>query len=106
MHHFDPNRRIGAPSEHLLPQLPRDGASGAVPSRRHDDESELCDHDAAWIVQGGVWRMYWKTALILFALWLLGFGAFRITSPMIHLVLVLALITFLWHVRVGNGNAL
>jgi hypothetical protein len=50
--------------------------------------------------------MYWKTALTLFALWLLGFGVFRIARPEMHLVLVLAVITFLWHVRVGNGSAL
>jgi hypothetical protein len=48
--------------------------------------------------------MYWRTALVLFALWILGFGVFQITRPLIHVVLVLAVITFIWHMWVGNGN--
>jgi hypothetical protein len=48
--------------------------------------------------------MYWRTALVLLTLWIVGFGVFRINRPLMHVVLAFAVITFLWHVRVGGGN--
>ena len=45
--------------------------------------------------------MLWTIAVILFVLWILGFLAFHVASPLIHLLLVIAVVVIL--VRVIDG---
>jgi hypothetical protein len=44
-------------------------------------------------------------ALVLFVLWLLGFVVFHVTSFVIHLLLVLAVIALIWHFVSGRQSA-
>jgi hypothetical protein len=46
--------------------------------------------------------MLWTIALILFVLWILGFGVFHVAGALIHLLLVLAIITVLWNLIAGR----
>jgi Family of unknown function (DUF5670) len=48
--------------------------------------------------------MYWMTALTLLAAWLVGLCAFGLAHPAVHILLVLAVVVFAWHVRVGDGS--
>ena len=41
--------------------------------------------------------MLFAIAVILVVAWALGFGAFHVAGGLIHLLLVLALISILWH---------
>jgi hypothetical protein len=41
--------------------------------------------------------MLWTIALVLFVLWILGFGVFHIAGGLIHILLVLAVISILWN---------
>ncbi len=46
--------------------------------------------------------MLWTIALVLFVLWILGFGVFHIAGGLIHILLVLAVISILWNLIVGR----
>ena len=41
-------------------------------------------------------------AIVLLILWALGFLAFHIASPLIHIVLVIAVIVFIWNFVTGR----
>lgn len=40
--------------------------------------------------------------IVLLVLWLLGFLAFHVTSGLIHLLLVFAVISIIWHLVTGR----
>jgi hypothetical protein len=46
--------------------------------------------------------MLWTIALVLFVLWILGFGVFHIAGGLIHILLVLAVISILWNLIAGR----
>jgi hypothetical protein len=46
--------------------------------------------------------MLWTLAVILFVLWLLGFGVFHVAGGLIHVLLVLAVIVILYRVITGR----
>jgi Family of unknown function (DUF5670) len=46
--------------------------------------------------------MLWTLAVILFVLWLLGFGVFHVAGGLIHLLLVLAVIVVLYRIITGR----
>jgi hypothetical protein len=46
--------------------------------------------------------MMWTIALVLFVLWILGFGVFHVASGLIHILLVLAVISILWNLIAGR----
>jgi hypothetical protein len=46
--------------------------------------------------------MLWTIAVILFVLWLLGFGVFHVASGIIHLLLVLAIIVVIYRLITGR----
>jgi hypothetical protein len=46
--------------------------------------------------------MLWTLAVVLFVLWLLGFGVFHVAGGLIHLLLVLAVIVVLYRVITGR----
>ena len=46
--------------------------------------------------------MIWTLALILFILWILGFGVFHVAGNLIHILLVVAIIVILWRVITGR----
>jgi uncharacterized protein DUF5670 len=46
--------------------------------------------------------MLWTIALILFILWILGFGVFHVAGGLIHLLLVLAVIAIVYNLIVGR----
>jgi len=46
--------------------------------------------------------MLWTIALILLILWLLGFVVFHVTSALIHLLLVLAIIVGVYQLFTGR----
>ena len=46
--------------------------------------------------------MIWTLAVVLFVLWLLGFGVFHVAGGLIHLLLVLAVIVILYRVITGR----
>jgi hypothetical protein len=52
------------------------------------------------------WRraliMLWTIALVLFVLWILGFGVFHVAGGLIHILLVLAVISILWNLIAGR----
>jgi hypothetical protein len=41
-------------------------------------------------------------AIVLFVLWILGFTAFHVTSGLIHLLLIFAVISIVWHLIAGR----
>ncbi len=41
--------------------------------------------------------MMWTIALVLFVLWILGFGVFHVAGGLIHILLVVAVISILWN---------
>jgi hypothetical protein len=47
-------------------------------------------------------NLLWAIAVVFFVLWLLGFAAFHVTSGLIHVLLLLALITIA--VRLVTGR--
>jgi len=46
--------------------------------------------------------MFAALAVILIIAWLLGFTVFHVAGGLIHLLIVLAIISFLWHVITGR----
>jgi hypothetical protein len=46
--------------------------------------------------------MLWTIALVLFVLWILGFGVFHVAGGLIHILLVLAVIAILWNLIAGR----
>jgi hypothetical protein len=46
--------------------------------------------------------MLWTLAVILFVLWLLGYGVFHVAGGLIHLLLVLAVIVVLYRLITGR----
>jgi hypothetical protein len=46
--------------------------------------------------------MLWTIAVILFVLWILGFGVFHVAGALIHILLVLAIIAVLWRLITGR----
>jgi hypothetical protein len=43
--------------------------------------------------------------IVLFVLWILGFAAFHVASGLIHLLLVFAVISIIWHLITGRRAA-
>jgi uncharacterized membrane protein YqjE len=48
--------------------------------------------------------MFALLAIALIVIWLLGFAAFHITAWAIHLLLVVAVIAFVWHLITGRKS--
>ena len=48
--------------------------------------------------------MIWTLAVVLFVLWLLGFGVFHVAGGLIHLLLVLAVIVVLYRLITGRRS--
>jgi uncharacterized protein DUF5670 len=46
--------------------------------------------------------MLWTIAVVLFVLWLLGFGVFHVAGGIIHLLLVLAVIVVIYRLITGR----
>jgi hypothetical protein len=46
--------------------------------------------------------MLWTIAVILFILWLLGFGVFHVAGGLIHLLLVIAVVVVLFRIITGR----
>jgi uncharacterized protein DUF5670 len=46
--------------------------------------------------------MLWTVAVVLFVLWILGFGVFHVAGGLIHILLVLALISVVWNLVAGR----
>jgi len=46
--------------------------------------------------------MLWTIAVVLFVLWILGFGVFHVASGLIHILLVLAIIAVIYNLIVGS----
>jgi len=40
--------------------------------------------------------MFWALAVVLLILWALGFFAFHFGGPLIHVLIVIALVVFIW----------
>lgn len=49
--------------------------------------------------------MFWSIALVLFILWILGFGVFHVAGALIHILLVLAVIAIILHFITGRRTA-
>ena len=47
--------------------------------------------------------MLLTVALVLLVLWALGFFVFPVAGALIHILLVLAVISLLWHIITGRG---
>jgi hypothetical protein len=50
--------------------------------------------------------MLWTIFVVLLVLWLLGFFAFHITSGLIHILLVVALIVFVFNLVAGRRSSI
>ena len=46
--------------------------------------------------------MFASLAVILLVAWLFGFIVFHVTSGLIHLLLVVSLVAFIWHLVAGR----
>jgi hypothetical protein len=46
--------------------------------------------------------MFWLIAIVLFVLWALGFFAFHIGTPLIHALIVIALVVVIWRLVTGR----
>lgn len=46
--------------------------------------------------------MFLAIAVVLFVLWILGFGVFHVVGGLIHLLVVLAIIAVIWHFVAGR----
>lgn len=46
--------------------------------------------------------MFVTIAVVFLVLWLLGFSVFNVAGGVIHVLLVLAILSFLWHVLAGR----
>jgi hypothetical protein len=49
--------------------------------------------------------MFFALAVILVLAWLLGFTVFHVAGGLIHLLLILAIISIVWHFIGGNRRA-
>ena len=49
-----------------------------------------------------VMAMIWTIAVVLFVLWLLGFGVFHVAGGLIHLLLILAVIAIIYQLITGR----
>lgn len=47
-------------------------------------------------------KMLLLIGIVLFVLWILGFTAFHVASGLIHLLLVFAVISIIWHLVAGR----
>lgn len=56
---------------------------------------------APWGPQPGVAMLY-TIGVILFILWILGFGVFHVASALIHILLIAAIIVVLWSLIAGR----
>lgn len=50
--------------------------------------------------------MFFAVALVLVVAWLLGFSVFHVAGSLIHLLLLLALISIVWHLMNGRRNTI
>lgn len=50
----------------------------------------------------GVQKMLLLIGIVLFVLWILGFTAFHVAGGLIHLLLVFAVISIIWHLVAGR----
>ncbi|MFO7638380.1 MAG: lmo0937 family membrane protein [bacterium] len=48
--------------------------------------------------------MFWTIALILLVLWALGFFAFSISTPFIHVLVVIALVLVIWRLATRRSR--
>lgn len=48
--------------------------------------------------------MFFGLAVILILAWILGFGVFHVAGALIHLLLLLAVISILWHFIQGRRS--
>jgi hypothetical protein len=55
-------------------------------------------------VLGMLGTILWVIVVVLVVLWLLGWLAFHIASPLIHLLLVIAVIVLAYNLIVGRRN--
>jgi hypothetical protein len=46
--------------------------------------------------------MFWGLALVLFILWILGFGVFHVAGTLIHILLIAAVISIIVHFVSGR----
>jgi Family of unknown function (DUF5670) len=46
--------------------------------------------------------MLWTIALVLFVLWILGFGVFHVAGGLIHILLILAIISVIYNLIAGR----
>jgi hypothetical protein len=46
--------------------------------------------------------MLYTIAVVLFVLWILGFGVFHVAGALIHILLIAAIITVLWSLIAGR----
>ena len=46
--------------------------------------------------------MFWTIAIVLLVLWALGFFAFHIGTPLIHALIVIAIIIVIWRLATGR----
>jgi len=49
--------------------------------------------------------MFAAVAVILIIAWILGFAVFHVAGGLIHLLLVIAVISFVWHLFAGRRSA-
>lgn len=49
--------------------------------------------------------MFLSLAIVLIVLWAAGFLAFHVAGGLIHLLLILALVSIVWHFVSGKTNA-
>jgi hypothetical protein len=47
----------------------------------------------------------WIVAVVFFVLWMLGFAAFHVTSGLIHILLVLAVVAVVFRLVTGHRTA-
>lgn len=50
--------------------------------------------------------MLWTIAVILFVLWILGFGVFHLAGGIIHLLLVIAIVVVIYRLITGRRPVL
>jgi hypothetical protein len=48
--------------------------------------------------------MFAMLAVILIVAWALGFGVFHVAGGLIHLLLLIAIISFVWHLMAGRRS--
>lgn len=49
--------------------------------------------------------MFFTLAIVLIVLWLLGFSVFHVAGGLIHLLLLFAIVSVLWHFIGGRRSA-